>query len=148
MTEAESTKDPEKVAVGERLRKLRSAYGWTLGNLAERTQQIDPSGAGVSKVSISRYENGDSLPGYREIKLLSQALAVTVSTIFYGDDLDPYTPYDRTLDEYLRDIVRDILIDHKLIPGTSSKQRQLRKASVQQDIEDSRRPLSEGSEDS
>ena len=141
MNAPESTKDPEKVALGDRLRKLRSTYGWTLGELSQRTQQIDNDGTGVSKVSISRYENADSLPGFREIKLLCLALGVPVNTLFYGEELDPYSPFDVSLDEYLRNLITDVLIDHKLIAGTSSRKRQLKKAGVVQEIEDRRRPL-------
>jgi len=130
--------------VGERLRKLRLDFGWTLGQLSERTLQLDAESAGVSKVSISRYENGDSFPGYRELKLLAHALATPVAALFYGDELDPYTPFDLTVDEYLRKVVLDVLIEHKLLPGTSSMRRQLRKAQALQDIEDRRRPLPAG----
>lgn len=141
MNAPESSKDPEKAAVGDRLRKLRSTYGWTLGELSQRTQQIDPDGTGVSKVSISRYENADSLPGFREIKLLCLALGVPVNKLFYGDELDPYSPWDVSLDEYLRSLITDVLIDHKLIAGTSSRRKQLQKAQALQDIEDRRRQL-------
>lgn len=71
MDEISESVNPEKHALGRRLKGLRENFSWTLSEISQATKQIDPEKEGVSKVSISRYENGDSFPGYREIKLLA-----------------------------------------------------------------------------
>ena len=141
MSDTNNHNEIEKQALGKRIRGLRDGYGWTLDELSQRTKQVDLDGEGVSKVSISRYENGDSVPGYREIKLLSQALATTVTNLFYGESPDPYSPWHITLDDYLRNLIKDVLIDHKLIEGVSQRELLQRKAMLVQAIEESRRPI-------
>lgn len=66
--------DADKTEVGRRIKQQRERHGWTLDELSQATKQIDPQLQGVSKVSISRYENADSYPGYREIKLIAHPL--------------------------------------------------------------------------
>lgn len=124
MSEANDLPNQDKEALGSRLRKLREGISWTLGELSEVTKHLDPSGDGVSKVSISRYENGDSFPGYREIKLLAQAFAVPVASFFYGDVPDPYSGWDMSLDDYLRSVIKSVLIEEGVIEGESRADRE------------------------
>ena len=141
MSDIDDANNPEKQALGKRLRGLRDSFGWTLEEVSQATKQADPQNEGVSKVSISRYENGDSYPGYREIKLLSQALGSTVAFVFYGDMPDPYSGFELSLDEYFQNLIKDALIDHGLIKGVSSRQRQTQKAIALQTLQGHRRPF-------
>jgi transcriptional regulator with XRE-family HTH domain len=119
--------NPEKHALGRRLKGLRESFSWTLGELSQATKHIDPDKEGVSKVSISRYENGDSFPGYREIKLIAQAFGVSITFLFYGDAPDPYAGWEFSLDEYLRSVIKDVLIEEGLIEGESRAQKENKK---------------------
>lgn len=120
--------NPEKHALGRRLKGLRESFSWTLSDLSFATKQVDPEKEGVSKVSISRYENGDSFPGYREIRLLAQAFGVSITFLFYGDVPDPYAGWEFSLDSYLRSVIMDVLIDEGVIEGESRSQREMKKS--------------------
>lgn len=141
MDEVAESINPEKHALGRRLKGLRESLTWTLGELSQATKQIDPDKEGVSKVSISRYENGDSFPGYREIKLLAQAFGVSISFVFYGDVPDPYAGWEFSLDEYLKSVIRDVLIDEGLIEGESRSQRERKKTRAMRMLNDRLSPF-------
>ncbi|WP_157982606.1 helix-turn-helix domain-containing protein [Simplicispira lacusdiani] len=141
MNEADDLINPDKKALGARLRKLRESFSWTLGELSEATKHLDPTGDGISKVSISRYENGDSYPGYREIKLLAQAFAVPVSSLFYGDIPDPYAGWEMSLDDYLRSVIKSVLIEEGLIKGESRADREQKQMLALRAIQGRRRPI-------
>jgi transcriptional regulator with XRE-family HTH domain len=120
--------NPEKHALSRRLKGLRESFSWTLSDLSFATKQVDPAKEGISKVSISRYENGDSFPGYREIRLLAQAFGVSITFLFYGDVPDPYAGWEFSLDSYLRSVIMDVLIDEGVIEGESRSQREMKKS--------------------
>ena len=141
MDEISESINPEKHALGRRLKGLRETFTWTLGELSQATKHIDPEKEGVSKVSISRYENGDSFPGYREIKLLAQAFGVSITFLFYGDAPDPYAGWEFSLDEYLRSVIRDVLIDEGLVEGESRAQKEHKKMMALRAITKRREPL-------
>ena len=124
MTQLKPSGSTEKHALGKRIKSLRENGTWTLGELSDATKRIDPEGEGVSKVSISRYENGDSFPGFRELKLLSQALGASITFLFYGETPDPYAGWNMSLDGFLRDLIRDVLIDEGLLAGESRADRE------------------------
>lgn len=131
----------DKKALGARLKKLREGFSWTLGELSEATKQLDPTGDGISKVSVSRYENGDSYPGYREIKLLAQAFAVPVSSLFYGDIPDPYAGWEMSLDDYLRSVIKSVLIEEGVIEGESRADREQKQMLALRAIQGRRRAI-------
>ena len=141
MDEISESINPEKHALGRRLKGIRESLSWTLGELSQATKQIDPEKEGVSKVSISRYENGDSFPGYREIKLLAQACGISISFLFYGDVPDPYAGWEFSLDSYLQSVIRDVLIDEGLIEGESRSQKEHKKTLALRAIRDRRGPI-------
>lgn len=143
MDEISESINPEKHALGRRLKGLRESIGWTLAELSQATKQMDPEKEGVSKVSISRYENGDSFPGYREIRLLAQAFGVSITFLFYGDMPDPYAGWEFSLDEYLRSVIRDTLIDEGLIEGESRAQREDKKSRALRLLNTMREPFDE-----
>lgn len=147
MDEAEESINPEKKALAKRLKGLRESQHWTLGELSQATRQIDPAGEGISKVSISRYENADSFPGYRELKILAQAFGVSVTFLFYGDAPDPYSGWEFSLDEYLRSVIRDVLIDEGLIEGESRAQREHKKTRAMRAIQARLGPIAPDQDD-
>jgi transcriptional regulator with XRE-family HTH domain len=57
----------------QRLRILRHFYGYSLQDLAEKTE--------VSKQALSQYENGDTLPKYPNLIAICSVLKVDVSTL-------------------------------------------------------------------
>lgn len=126
--------DTEKMELGKRIKRLREDHIYTLEQLSQITKDIDPLGVGISKVSISRYENGDSYPGYREIRLIAQAFAMPITTFFYGDKPDPFGEWNMSLDEYLRHIIRDELMENGLIEGRSISQREYDKTVLMRDV--------------
>jgi len=141
VNEANDLTNPDKMALGARLKKLREGFSWTLGELSEATKQLDPTGDGISKVSASRYENGDSYPGYREVKLLAQTFAVPVSTLFYGDIPDPYAGWEMSLDDYLRSVIKSVLIEEGVIAGESRAAREQKQTIALRAIHGRRRAI-------
>jgi transcriptional regulator with XRE-family HTH domain len=126
--------DTEKAEVGRRIKQQRERHRWTLDELSQATKQIDPQQQGVSKVSISRYENADSYPGYREIKLIAQALSEPISHFFYGDLPDPHSGWRMSLDDYLRHIIKDVLIEEGVLPGQTMRDKELHKIDAQRAV--------------
>src|SRR5579863_1700663 len=66
--------EPELAALGERLRGLRSAKGWTLVELAERS--------GLSKPFLSRLESGDRQPSIAAVLTLARVFDVPMGSLF------------------------------------------------------------------
>ncbi|MDO8774833.1 MAG: helix-turn-helix transcriptional regulator [Burkholderiaceae bacterium] len=141
MDDTSDSTSQEKHALGRRLKGLRESISWTLGELSQATKQMDPDKEGVSKVSISRYENGDSFPGYREIRLLAQAFGVSITFLFYGDAPDPYAGWEFSLDEYLRSVILDVLIDEGVIEGESRAQKENKKMRALRALQSRRAPI-------
>ena len=131
--------DADKEDVGRRIKQARERHRWTLDELSQATKQIDPQQAGVSKVSISRYENADSYPGYREIKLIAQALGEPVTYFFYGERPDPYSGFSMSLDEYLRHIIKDVLIEEGILPGVAIADKEREKSDAMYAVNQKRR---------
>ncbi|MGD9786315.1 MAG: helix-turn-helix domain-containing protein [Sulfuricellaceae bacterium] len=64
--------------------------------LARYTKKFDQDG--ISRASIIRYESGDSLPGARELRVLSEALWVPVGWLLLGKvDTESTTEDERAL---------------------------------------------------
>lgn len=70
-------RDPASVALGDRLRGLRDARGWTREQLAERT--------GLSHRTLVYIEQGKVSPTVRTLLLVAEALDVRPGTLV--DDL-------------------------------------------------------------
>ena len=95
--------DDTKVA--SYLKSARAHHDLTLEQLSKLTKEIDPAGAGVSRVALSRYENGASLPGLRELRLISLATRRPLAFLFYGARTDPRSSYRLELEMRITDIV-------------------------------------------
>lgn len=59
----------------------------------------------MSRVALSRYENGASLPGLRELRLISFATRRPLAFLFYGERTDPMSSYRLELEMRITDIV-------------------------------------------
>lgn len=95
--------DDTKVA--SYLKSARSRHDLTLEQLSRLTKEIDPAGNGVSRVALSRYENGASLPGLRELRLISFATRLPLALLLYGERTDPMSSYRLELEMRITDIV-------------------------------------------
>jgi transcriptional regulator with XRE-family HTH domain len=71
---AEQTTEPELASLGERLRSLRSARGWTLEELAERS--------GLSKPFLSRLESSTRQPSIAAVLSLARVFDVPMGSLF------------------------------------------------------------------
>lgn len=87
------------------LKSARAHHDLTLEQLSRLTKEIDPAGAGVSRVALSRYENGASLPGLRELRLISFATRRPLAFLFYGERTDPMSSYRLELEMRITDVV-------------------------------------------
>jgi transcriptional regulator with XRE-family HTH domain len=92
----------------------------TLDELSTLTKEIDPTGAGISRVALSRYETGASLPGLRELRLLSFALRKPLAFLLYQDNTDPMSSYKLELEMRIMETVNDHLEADGLIKGVNA----------------------------
>lgn len=99
----------EATEFGDNLRSRRQRWNLTLDAMSRLTKLVDPAGAGISRVALSRYENGDSLPGLREIKILSLALRTPLASLVYGDADDPMNFMSPSIELVLQDLVADVV---------------------------------------
>ena len=69
--------------VGKAVRRLRTAHGLTLGEVAGR--------AGISRAMLSRLETGDVMPSLETLAALTTALGVSLSHLLqgFGADANP-----------------------------------------------------------
>jgi len=72
--EADPQNAPELATLGDRLRALRSARGWTLEELAERS--------GLSKPFLSRLESGSRQPSIAAVLTLARVFEVPMGSLF------------------------------------------------------------------
>ena len=64
----------EPLNLGERVRSLRRAKGWTLEQAAQQ--------AGLARSTLSKIENGQMSPTYEALKKLADGLAISVPQLF------------------------------------------------------------------
>lgn len=71
---------------GERLKDARHQLGLSVEALSRLCKSYDKQEAkGISPPTLGRYESGDTLPGLRELRLLSEALTVPAQWLVTGD---------------------------------------------------------------
>lgn len=88
----------------------RQGHELTTEQLSQLTKLIDPSGEGVSRVALSRYETGASLPGLRELRLIALSLRLPLSRLVYGgEDSDPMTSYRIELEMRIMEVVNNMM---------------------------------------
>jgi transcriptional regulator with XRE-family HTH domain len=66
------------VRLGRRIRSLRAAQGIYQADMAEM--------AGISRITLSRIENGKMEPGFRIVARLARALGVSLPELMEGVD--------------------------------------------------------------
>lgn len=108
----------EDADFARRLKTHRQTRELTLDQLSALTKGVDPAGNGVSRVALSRYENGASLPGLRELRLISFSLRRPLSSLIYGERIDPMSAYKLELEMRIRDAVLDSVMAEGLIKET------------------------------
>lgn len=106
----------------EILKSSRQGRKLTLEQLSRLTKEIDPAGTGVSRVALSRYENGSSLPGLRELRLLSFALRKPLSILAYGEHTDPMSSYRIEFEMRVSELVNQHLGAEGLIKGEDQQE--------------------------
>lgn len=111
----------ENIEFGDNLKRARQVRNLTLDALSRLTKLVDPNGEGVSRVSLSRYENGTNAPGLRELKILSQSLKFPLSLFVYGDSQDPMCFVTPSLEDVISEIVMDVLVAQKVVKGNMSQ---------------------------
>lgn len=62
--------------ISERVRKFRTQYGWTVGQLAEKS--------GLSKGMLSKIEHAQASPSLATLARLANALTIPVTALFRG----------------------------------------------------------------
>lgn len=65
---------PEPLDLGQRVRDLRKAHGWTLEQAAVQ--------AGLARSTLSKIENGQMSPTYEALKKLAEGLKISVPQLF------------------------------------------------------------------
>lgn len=70
---------------GERLSTLREKRRLKHDSLSELTKAIDPEKKGIARTTLRGYEHQVYKPGIRELRILSQALDVSIDELVYGD---------------------------------------------------------------
>ena len=93
----------------------------TLDQLSALTKEIDPAGEGVSRMTLSRYETGATLPGLRELRILSFALRMPLAWLVYEDREDPMTSYKLNLEMRITETVFDMVTAEGIIKGENQQ---------------------------
>jgi transcriptional regulator with XRE-family HTH domain len=118
--------DPSSYFNNERfangLKYARQNRELTLDQLSKVTKLVDPKQEGVSRVALSRYETGASLPGVRELRLLSFALRQPLSFLLYQQHVDPMLNYKTSLEMRLVDMAFDTELANGVIKTELSNQ--------------------------
>lgn len=116
--------DPElfdDATFAKRLKTARQSRELTLEQLSALTKEVDPSGTGVSRVALSRYENGSTLPGLRELRLISFAVRRPLSVLVYGQRTDPMSSYRLELEMRIMEVVMDSVTAEGLVKGETEQ---------------------------
>jgi transcriptional regulator with XRE-family HTH domain len=93
-TDHDQRGEPELAILGQRLRALRSARGWTLEELAERS--------GLSKPFLSRLESGSRQPSIAAVLTLARVYGVPMGSLFESGREDESCIVVRTRDAIVR----------------------------------------------
>ena len=88
----------DQVKIGKFISKLRKEKKLTQEELAEKL--------GITSKSISRWENGKTMPDYSVISLLCDELGITINELLSGEKLKEKN-YDAKADENLDNILKE-----------------------------------------
>ena len=106
----------------KRLKAARQHSDLTLEQLSTLTKNIDPAGVGVSRVALSRYENESSLPGLRELRLISFATRRPLALLVYGERTDPMSSYKLELEMRITEVVMGSITAEGLLKESDQQQ--------------------------
>ncbi|MDD2894106.1 MAG: helix-turn-helix transcriptional regulator [Halothiobacillaceae bacterium] len=73
----------------KKLAELRESRGLRHDSLSELTKHADPQKRGIARTTLRGYELGITKPGIRELRILSQALGVSINRLVFGVDFSP-----------------------------------------------------------
>jgi transcriptional regulator with XRE-family HTH domain len=94
-----STAAAKPAEIGQVLRRLRTAYGWSGYELERR--------AGLPQRTVSQYENSRRLPGVANLRKLARALGITLSVLqWFAYTRAPEDPRERRMYEGLASMMR------------------------------------------
>lgn len=104
------------------LKRRRQKLDLTLDQLSALSKEIDPKGEGVSRMTLSRYETGATLPGLRELRILSFSLRTPLALLAYEDREDPMTSYRMNLEMRITETVMGMITTEGLIKGEEGQE--------------------------
>lgn len=103
--------DPEDLAFGQRLQRLRQARGWTQSELSAKTK--------VDRSVIANYESGHSFPPVPVLRRLALALGASVDQLIFDAAEPAHKLQDRglleifakvdQLDYRMKDVVKELV---------------------------------------
>ena len=115
---------PEE-GIAARIKARRKELDLTVEELSALTASYDYQGeGGVSPASIYRYEKGadkGSLPGARELRLLSYALNVSPSFLLLGEEWSRQAEADAKLANTFRDLLKLAKFDEVMNKGDEGR---------------------------
>lgn len=114
----------ENGCFADALKRGRQRLDLTLEQLSLLTKEIDPTREGVSKMTLSRYETGATLPGLRELKIISFALRRSIADLIYEESDDPMNSYKLTLELRITETVNQMLTADGIIKDESMNEPQ------------------------
>lgn len=104
------------------LKGRRQRLNLTLDQMSVLTKEIDAKGEGVSKMTLSRYETGTTLPGLRELRIIALSLRVPVAFLVYEEREDPMTSYKLNLEMRITETVMGMIAAEGVIKGDDSNE--------------------------
>lgn len=82
-------KQPDAIALGQNIRRLRSQRGWTQDELAKKLN--------VRKTQVGNCEHGWSYPSVPVLKKLAEIFGVSIDALVYGEDAPDHCITDKDL---------------------------------------------------
>lgn len=86
------------MTIGERIRSLRIACGWTQITLAEKS--------GLSRNSINRYEKDEAMPRMPQIKAIAAAMGMSYEGLMSGEESANVTLTTESGEQFDGELVR------------------------------------------
>ncbi|MDR9393488.1 helix-turn-helix domain-containing protein [Roseovarius sp. SYSU LYC5161] len=107
----------EPLNLGERVRELRKARGWTLEQAASQ--------AGLARSTLSKIENGQMSPTYEALKKLAVGLQISVPQLFTPPQRDQISGRMSVTRAGEGDHHATVTYEHELLGETLSKKQML-----------------------
>ena len=88
----------DQIKIGAFIARLRKEKGWTQEELGERL--------GVTNKTVSRWENGDYMPGVEALTLMGREFGVSLNELIEGRRLESEEDFRTAADEKLADALQ------------------------------------------